>query len=207
MKKNPYDVLGIGRCADTAAIKSAYRRAAKQSHPDLAAPKGGVRRFREIQEAYETLKDRQRRKRCDQDLDRLAARKHRPLSRPRQTGTGLYRRPPSDVEPLVFCAGAGPPPGALQNGIVLEITLSPGEAHAGGRFPVRIPIEQACPDCGSALPWVLFCSSCRGSGTAHFFVTVDLDLPAGIRDGSRATAALSGAPLLHLLFRIDPLAD
>ena len=72
MKKNPYDVLGIGRCADTAAIKSAYRRAAKQSHPDLAAPTGGVRRFREIQEAYETLKDRQRRKRCDQALDRLA---------------------------------------------------------------------------------------------------------------------------------------
>ena len=206
MKKNPYDVLGIGRCADTAAIKSAYRRAAKQSHPDLAAPTGGARRFREIQEAYETLKDRQRRKRCDQALDRLAARKHRPSSRLRQTSTGLYRRPPSGVEPLVFFAGSGPPPGPSQNGIVLEITLSPDEAHAGGRFPVRIPIERACPDCGSALPWVLFCPSCRG-GTVQSDIIVDLDLPAGIRDGSRATAALRGAPLVHLLFRIDPAAD
>jgi DnaJ-class molecular chaperone len=207
MKKNPYDVLGIGRRADSAAIKSAYRRAAKQSHPDLAATLDGVRRFREIQEAYETLKDRERRKRCDRALDRVAARNTRRSSRPRQTTAGLYRQPQSGVEPLISAPGSGPPAGDLRNGTVLEIILSPEEARAGGRFPVRVPIARQCPECGAAVPWVLFCSSCRGGGTVTSLITVDLDLPAGIQDGSRTTVTLRGAPFLHLLFRIDPLAD
>ena len=57
-----YEVLGIGRGADDAAIKAAYRRLAKECHPDRH---GGCTnqeaRFKEISEAYDCLKDPQKR--------------------------------------------------------------------------------------------------------------------------------------------------
>src|ERR671912_2649007 len=57
-----YELLGVPRGADDAAIKAAYRRLAKECHPDRH---GGCTnqeaRFKEISEAYECLKDPQKR--------------------------------------------------------------------------------------------------------------------------------------------------
>src|SRR4028118_857020 len=57
-----YELLGVNRGADDAAIKSAYRRLAKECHPDrhggCPAPEA---RFKSISEAYECLKDPQKR--------------------------------------------------------------------------------------------------------------------------------------------------
>lgn len=208
MKKNPYEILGIGRRADQREIKSAYRRAAKKSHPDLKSQKQTDGRFCEIQEAYETLKDDQRRRRCDEALDRgEAAARWRARRLKRTSGS-----PPSSagrpVEPLIPAAGRRRGRHADASRLALEIVLSPSEAQTGGRFPVRIAVETDCPGCGNAAPGVIFCDNCGGTGRVQRPLTVFLDLPAGIRDGDRASAGVDlqgrSAGVLDLLFRIDP---
>jgi hypothetical protein len=61
-----YAILGVTRDADTAAIKSAYRRLAKLHHPDLNPETDGTR-FKEINEAADTLGDPSKRERYDRD--------------------------------------------------------------------------------------------------------------------------------------------
>jgi curved DNA-binding protein CbpA len=58
--KNYYVVLGVSDRASETEIKIAYRRLAKQYHPDVRST-GDPERFREIKEAYETLSDPGRR--------------------------------------------------------------------------------------------------------------------------------------------------
>ncbi|MEO5867247.1 MAG: DnaJ domain-containing protein [Sphingomonas sp.] len=54
-----YDILGVARDADDAAIKAAYRRLAAEHHPDMEG--GETKRFQAIQGAYATLKDSEKR--------------------------------------------------------------------------------------------------------------------------------------------------
>ncbi len=64
--RDPYDVLGVDRAADAAEIKRAYRKLAKESHPDRH--KGDARakdRFAEINTAYEILGDKEKRAQYD----------------------------------------------------------------------------------------------------------------------------------------------
>jgi DnaJ-class molecular chaperone len=60
MPKDYYIVLGVSRGADIEKIKKAYKRVAKQYHPDTATSKESTDKFREIREAYETLGDAER---------------------------------------------------------------------------------------------------------------------------------------------------
>jgi curved DNA-binding protein len=64
--KDYYTILGIDRGADAAAIKKAYRRKARELHPDRNKAKGSEDRFREVNEAYEVLGDPEKRARYDQ---------------------------------------------------------------------------------------------------------------------------------------------
>src|SRR5260370_25683944 len=66
IKKDYYDVLGVGRAATQEEIKRAYRKLALQSHPDRH-PNDPVAeaRFKEINEAYEVLSDGDKRQRYD----------------------------------------------------------------------------------------------------------------------------------------------
>jgi len=66
-KKDYYEVLGVGRDASDAEIKKAYRKLAKQYHPDLnPGDKTAEAKFKEVNEAYEVLSDPQKRARYDQ---------------------------------------------------------------------------------------------------------------------------------------------
>ncbi len=60
-----YALLGVEPDATTAQIKSAYRKLAKQYHPDVNNSSDAAERFREITEAYDTLTDPDRRRRYD----------------------------------------------------------------------------------------------------------------------------------------------
>ncbi|MEQ9122713.1 MAG: DnaJ domain-containing protein, partial [Alphaproteobacteria bacterium] len=63
---DPYQVLGVKKTADQAEIKAAYRKLAKQSHPDLhPGDKDVERRFKEATAAYDILSDAQKRRRYD----------------------------------------------------------------------------------------------------------------------------------------------
>ncbi|MDO4674161.1 J domain-containing protein [Campylobacter sp.] len=60
-----YETLGIGKNASNDEIKKAYRRLARQYHPDINKEKGAEEKFKEINAAYEILSDEKKRKQYD----------------------------------------------------------------------------------------------------------------------------------------------
>lgn len=65
-KRDYYDVLGVGKQSDADEIKKAYRKLARQFHPDANPDPAAADKFKEINEAYETLSDQDKRARYDQ---------------------------------------------------------------------------------------------------------------------------------------------
>lgn len=69
-KKNYYDILGVSKTASQDEIKSAYRKLAKQYHPDFhPGDAAAAEKFKEINEANETLSDENKRKQYDFELE------------------------------------------------------------------------------------------------------------------------------------------
>ncbi len=65
IKRDYYEILGVAREASDDEVKRAFRRAAQQHHPDIDASDGAEQRFKELNEAYRVLSDRQRRQAYD----------------------------------------------------------------------------------------------------------------------------------------------
>ncbi len=63
--KNYYEILGVADDADDKTIKTAYRKLARKYHPDLNDEKDAEERFKEVAEAYEVLKDKDKRAEFD----------------------------------------------------------------------------------------------------------------------------------------------
>jgi curved DNA-binding protein len=80
--KDYYQILGLTRTADAADVKRAYRKLARKYHPDVSSEKNAEEKFKELQEAYEVLKDPEKRAAYDQ-----LGRNYRP---------GQQFRPPPD---------------------------------------------------------------------------------------------------------------
>jgi curved DNA-binding protein len=80
--KDYYQILGLTRGAEAAEVKRAYRRLARKYHPDVSKEKNAEEKFKELQEAYEVLKDPEKRAAYDQ-----LGRNYRP---------GQQFRPPPD---------------------------------------------------------------------------------------------------------------
>lgn len=64
--KDHYEVLGIERGADADRIRKAYRKLARQYHPDVNKAPDAAKRFSEVQEAYDVLSDEEKRRNYDQ---------------------------------------------------------------------------------------------------------------------------------------------
>ena len=65
-KRDYYEVLGLSKGASQDEIKRAYRQLAKKYHPDINKEPGAEEKFKEINEAYDTLSDEQKKARYDQ---------------------------------------------------------------------------------------------------------------------------------------------
>src|SRR5438045_4348216 len=65
VKRDYYEVLGVARDASEDDVRRAFRRLARQYHPDVNRDEGASARFKEINEAYEVLSDREKRQTYD----------------------------------------------------------------------------------------------------------------------------------------------
>jgi curved DNA-binding protein len=64
--KDYYEILGVTRSSDADEVKRAYRKLARKYHPDVSKEKNAEDKFKEVQEAYEVLRDAEKRAAYDQ---------------------------------------------------------------------------------------------------------------------------------------------
>lgn len=182
--KDLYCVLGVARNASTAAIKRAYRRLAKQYNPD-SAPSPSVEALQQLQQAYDTLADAERRQRYDETLVTQADR-FEPLawSFVRSPAAGDLRRPIR--------------PGSLSG----EILLTATEAAAGGVLPLDLPLRGPCPACQGTGGPIFDCYRCAGEGMVERRLPVPLRIPAGVRDGAVFQVTLDDPGVVSVLLTV-----
>jgi DnaJ-class molecular chaperone len=88
---NYYDTLGVSGNASGSAIRTAYRRLARLYHPDIVGT-GSAEKFREVQEAYDTLREQSRRQAYDMTLREQPRRVHMTVIRSK-TASSRYAEP------------------------------------------------------------------------------------------------------------------
>jgi curved DNA-binding protein len=101
--KDYYDILGIEPGAGEAEIKTAYRRLARKYHPDVSKEAGAEEKFKAVNEAYEALRDPQKRAAYDQ----LRARGYRPGDEVRPPPGGFGGGPGGVDFEEIFAGGGG----------------------------------------------------------------------------------------------------
>ncbi|MBQ7112949.1 MAG: molecular chaperone DnaJ [Clostridia bacterium] len=171
-KADYYEVLGVGREASDSEIKSAFRKAAKQYHPDLhPGDKEAEAKFKEINEAYEVLSDSGKRAKYDQ----FGHAAFDPAAGAGGGYGGAGFGDFSDIFSSVFGGFGGFGGGsAYRNGPVqgndlrYNLTITFEEAAFGVRKEILIPREDSCKTCGGsgAKPGTqpTTCTTCGGSG-------------------------------------------
>ena len=184
--KDFYQILGVPDSASQDDIKKAYRRLAKQYHPD-ANPNNAsaAERFKEISEAHSVLSDAEKRKQYDR-MRRLGAFEDIPRRRPAGAGarpggadTGDFSAEGfefgdfgglGDIFSSIFGRGRREEPRQDLLEAVVEVPFR--VAMLGGKVPVTIPVSETCPTCtgSGGAPGATWstCPECDGRGTISF---------------------------------------
>ncbi len=177
-KRDYYEVLGVQKGVSDAEIKSAFRKKAKECHPDLhPGDKAAEAQFKEINEAAEVLSDPEKRAKYDQfghaAFDPSMG--GQGFSGGGFGGFGDF----SDIIDQVFGGGFGGFGGGAQsrsgpvqgNDLRYELTLTLEEAAFGVRKEIQIARKENCSTCGGngAKPGTQpeTCPTCKGSGSVR----------------------------------------
>jgi molecular chaperone DnaJ len=244
-QRDPYSVLGVDRKASADEIKKAYRKLARQYHPDRNPDDTKAEeRFKEIQSAYDILGDADKRKQYDRggiffgSGGRTGA-----GTGAGQGGFGGFDAGGfGDILSNLFGGGAGRGGGAggrqtrAERGADLEsaVTISFEEAIEGTQVPLSVAasqrcttchgtgakpgtapkvcprcqgrglesqgqglfsISQPCTQCGGAGTVIEDpCPTCDGVGSVRTLKRYRVNIPAGVREGSRVRLAGKGEP-------------
>ncbi|HKB72280.1 MAG TPA: molecular chaperone DnaJ [Thermoanaerobaculia bacterium] len=186
MKRDYYEILGVGRDAGAAELKSAYRKLAIQFHPDKnAGDPDAAEKFKEASEAYAVLSDSDKRQRYD------------------RFGHEGVRGGAAGFDPSVFGDfadlfgqffgggfGRAASPGGEDLVARLEITFE--QAAFGTEQTVTVDRFERCEECGGSgaekgsRP--VSCPTCRGRGQVRFsqgFFTMARTCPSCHGEGTR----------------------
>jgi len=244
-----YKILGVGKNASDEEIKKAYRKLARQYHPDTnAGDKRAEERFKEISQAHDVLSDPDKRKDYDRGSGPLGG-----FARPGGFDPSSFSGGFGDILSNLFGQAGGAAGGAgsrSQGGVrgggagagsrsrgrdlETEVSLSFDQAVNGAQVPLSVPTSQPCPTCqgSGAKPGTkprvcpvchgrgveaqsqgIFsmsqpcsnchgtgtviddpCPTCGGSGAQRSVRRLKVNVPAGVRDGSRIRLAGKGEP-------------
>ena len=176
-----YDRLGVSKDASQDEIKRAYRKMSKKYHPDINKEPGAEEKYKEVQEAYETLSDDQKRAAYDQDGPDGAN------GFGGQGGFGGFDGGAGfggfeDIFSSFFGGGATRNPNAPRQGDDLQyrVNLSFEEAIFGAEKEVHYNREATCKTCSGsgAKPGTspVTCGRCHGQGV----INVDTQTPLGM---------------------------
>ena len=168
-KRDYYDVIGVSRTATTDEIRRAYRRLARQYHPDVNKDTTAEEQFKEINEAYEVLNDEERRA----AYDRYGHAGVGGFNGGGATGDPFGfggRSPFTDIFETFFGGTASQAQRGTIRGADLETTveLTFEEAIFGAEKDVEISRLEVCEDChgtrmrGGVEPPI--CTACSGTG-------------------------------------------
>ena len=199
-----YEVLGLDRNASQDDIKKAYRKLAREHHPDKG---GDPEKFKKVQEAYEVLSDPEKR----ENFDRFG------------TADAPPQGPnPNDIFAQMFGGAFGGPRGPVRRADhhhELNITLE--EAYRGltrtfkvtlskpcfacrkqcpqcrGRGSVQIQMgpmafSQPCPSCGGQGGGSSGCQGCNFKSKKYEPLNLELKIPAGVEEGATLVAGGMG---------------
>ncbi len=223
-----YQVLGVSKKASEDEIKKAYRKLAREFHPDRNPDDPQAEeRFKQVQEAYDTLSDSEKRKQYDSGGVFG-------FGGPGSPGPGAagFASDLGDIFSTIFSRGGREPRQVQGRDLETEIRISFEQAVNGAQIPVTVPkaercrtcggsgaetgtgpivcprcegrgvdaqsqgffsISQPCPECGGAGQVIEHpCSSCGGSGLTHQTKRYKVNIPAGVRDGTRIRLAGRG---------------
>ena len=173
-----YKILGVGKKASLSEIKKAYRKLARKYHPDLnPGDKAAEKSFKEITEAYEVLKDPEKRKHYD--MFGVAGANFRTGKRPSgfegfdftTTGSSTF----GDIFETIFGGGGPFSPTQKQQrkpeqgeDLRYSMNLNFMDAAHGIETPIQLNRQETCRDCGGKgidrNSSKVTCPRCKGTG-------------------------------------------
>ena len=180
--RNPYEVLGVARDASEEQLRAAYRKLAKQLHPDLnPGNKEAEARFKEVAAAYDLLSDKDKRARFDRgEIDASGAeRPEHAYSRYRGFAEG------APGERYEYHAAEGVAPEDLD-----DLFAFFGRGGRGGNFRTRGADQHFSLT-------VDFLTAIKGAKQRLSLApdrSLDVTIPAGVRDGQILRLQGQGAP-------------
>jgi DnaJ-class molecular chaperone len=166
--KDYYATLGVSRTATDKEIKSAYRRLARQLHPDVNKDPKATDRFKLVNEAYEVLSDAKKREKYDRlgsDWERIEREQEFARQYQSQAGAGAAGADFSDFFNTFFSGESGGFGGfegfdgyrtatgaRARRGEDIEhpIEISLEEAARGGQRTIQTEVPETCPTCGGS---------------------------------------------------------
>ena len=202
-----YQILGLPKSASADDIKKAYRRLARQYHPDMHSGAKKVemeKKFKELNEAHEVLADADKRKKYDQygaNWEQAEAYEQaRRRAGAREGGgaeTAFGGEGFSDIFENLFKARgrAGNSRGFAIQGedLETEVQLTLAEVFTGVTKRITLQEPRPCPTChGSGTLRGRPCPTCQGQGATLHPNTIEVRIPAGVQDGTRVRVAGKG---------------
>ncbi|MEP6633483.1 MAG: DnaJ C-terminal domain-containing protein [Luteimonas sp.] len=195
--KDYYEALGVESTAGDAEIKTAYRRLARKYHPDVSKEAGAEETFKAINEAYEALRDPQKRKAYDQ----LRTRGYRPGDevQPPPGGFGQHGQGGFDYDEVFAGGGAG-------GGFSDFFEEMFGRRRSPGPFPGAAPGRGPQPRSDTRAKLAVALEAVYRGESVRISLggkTLDVRIPKGVREGQVVRLAGQGERGGDLLLEIE----